>query len=268
MECATKYRAKTNHTALNKVNCSVCWELVFEKSTEKLSVGDPTTLETLTTLKTLGSWNPKADPDFAFTGVFSTLTGLPLLHKGMDPINSTVTTCHYCLSHLQSKKLPPRSTANKLWFGDPSELMKNLTLTGRLLVCPIRQKVYIVKMKVKADPRTLQNGVLGSTIAFPQDNAMAQVAQLPHPLSELARSLQVIFVGSKEPSEAQLSKVFRVDASEMEQALDEFRDNGHQGFRRTKGEAEHLLGELDVLICDGMLVKVDHFIFFIHHEKV
>ena len=35
MECATKYRTKTNHTALNKVNCSVCWDLVFERVLKK-----------------------------------------------------------------------------------------------------------------------------------------------------------------------------------------------------------------------------------------
>jgi predicted transcriptional regulator len=107
-----------------------------------------------------------------------------------------------------------------------------MSIPSKLLICPVRQKAYIVKLKAIGKEATRQRAVLGSTIAFPQENvSMHPEANLPHNLSELSRSLSIIFIGSKPPSDAQLSKVFRVNTKELKTVLDEFRSNGHVAFQ-------------------------------------
>jgi hypothetical protein len=106
-----------------------------------------------------------------------------------------------------------------------------MTLTAKLLICPIWQKAYIVKLKAIGKKETRQRAVLGSTIAFMQENVLLKYSKLPHALSELSRSLSVIFVGSTPPSDAQLAKVFSVDSKDLKTVLDEFLSNGHGGFQ-------------------------------------
>jgi hypothetical protein len=103
------------------------------------------------------------------------------------------------------KCLPPRSTTNGLWFGERSELMKGTSIPSKLLICPVRQKVYIVKLKAIGKKVTRQR--LGSTIAFPQENVlMHPEGNLSHNISELSRSLYIIFIGSKSHRLSKLMK--------------------------------------------------------------
>jgi hypothetical protein len=97
-----------------------------------------------------------------------------------------------------------------------------------------------VKLKAIGKKETRQRAVLGSTIAFPQENVLVEASKLPHSLSELSRSLSVIFVSSTPPSDAQLAKVFRVDFKDLRTVLDEFRSNGHDGFQRGTWNMEEL----------------------------
>jgi hypothetical protein len=88
---------------------------------------------------------------------------------------------------------------------------------------------------------TRQRAVLGSTIAFSQENVlMHPEGNLPHNISVVSRSLSIIFIGSKPPSDAQLSKVFRVNTKEPKTVLDEFRYNGHMGFQTGTWNMEEL----------------------------
>ena len=244
IKCAQKYLSKINHEALEKVSCAVCWELTSKKTCKFFDYEDPSARELLENLRTYGVVHEKAASDFVFLEPFSAFNGLPLLKKAMNVDDGTIRVCHICMSHLThddpSKRLPPRSVANDLWFGDASELVKSLSIPAKLLICPVRQKAYIVKLKVKGDPRTRQRAVLGSTIAFTQDNVLVEAVKLPHNLSELSRSLSVIFVGNKPPSEAQLAKVFHVDAQDLKKVLDEFRANGHLGFQHGSWNMEEL----------------------------
>jgi tRNA G26 N,N-dimethylase Trm1 len=104
-----------------------------------------------------------------------------------------------------------------------------MTLTAKLLICPIWQKAYIVKLKAIGKKETRQRAVLGSTIAFPQEYVLMEHSKLPRTLSELSRSLSVIFVGSTPPSHAKLARVFRVDSKDLRTVLNGFRSNGYDG---------------------------------------
>jgi hypothetical protein len=75
--------------------------------------------------------------------------------------------------HNRNDSIPPRSIANNLWIGDPSASMRRLTLPGRLLTNPIRNRIFVLKLKNWADPSTKQRGVKGSCISFPQKNPLA-----------------------------------------------------------------------------------------------
>jgi hypothetical protein len=133
--------------------------------------------------------------------------------------------------------------------------MTRLNLTGRLLTCPTRTRAYVVKLKNWANPVTRQRGTKGSVISFPQDNAVAghpMFAQstnvLPRPLSELPDHLKVIFVGHKPPTDAQLTKVFRVDAHDVRASLDQWRANEHAGYTGTWSEEN--LSEIEAASAD------------------
>jgi hypothetical protein len=177
MTSCRRYQSKINNASLQKCACAVCWELVFK----------------------LGVVHGSAD--FTFDDPFSEYTGLPLLTKAMHNDLGTITVCKTCMGYLNAddpeERLPPRSTANDLWFVERSELMQAMTLTAKLLICPVRQKAYIVKLKAIGKKETRQRAILGSTIAFPQENVLLEYSKLPHALSELSRSLSVILVGSK-----------------------------------------------------------------------
>ena len=72
----------------------------------------------------------------------------------------------------------------------------------------------------------------GTTIAYPQDNALVDLnGELPHGLDELARSLDIVFVGSTEPTEEQLKTIFKVSSADILTLLHEWRDKGHPAYQ-------------------------------------
>ena len=113
--------------------------------------------------------------------------------------------------------------------------MRNLSLPGRLLTNPIRNRCYIVKLNNYSDPASRQRGCKGSCISFCQRNPVAGQEKdvLPRPLSELPDYLHVCFVGHTKPTEAQLKKIFKVDADDISGSLAQWRNNGHAGFTGT-----------------------------------
>ena len=117
--------------------------------------------------------------------------------------------------------------------------MSRLTLPGRLLTNPIRNRIFVLKLKNWADPSTKQRGVKGSCISFPQKNPLNSTEKddLPRPLSELPEFLQIIFVGNTKPTEKQLQKMFRVDADDVTESLEQWHLNGHKGFSGNWNEA-------------------------------
>jgi hypothetical protein len=141
---------------------------------------------------------------------------------------------HLACRHRPNPRIPPRSIANGLWLGNPSKSMLALSLCGRLLTNPIRNKAFVVKLENHSDPKNRQRGCKGHVISFPQLNAAGthpSVNQfLPRPPTELPDILRVIFVGNTDPTPKQLKKVFHIRSSDVRAALEQWRRNGHKGF--------------------------------------
>ena len=97
-----------------------------------------------------------------------------------------------------------------------------------------------MKLVTYGDPASAQRGVRGTTIAFPQDNPLVNLAHLPHKLSELSGSLSIVFVGNQSPTEAQLKKIFKVDSAEIMTVLNEWHSNGHPGFQDSSWDVSEI----------------------------
>lgn len=230
IKCGQRFQQEIKHRNLLKVPCSVCWELWFKRKTTNWDITAPTLMEMFDVLATHGQWAAQAT--FEFDAPFDVFNSIPLLDKAMDHENSTITVCKRCANSMQHDKVPSTSVANRLFFGERSETMKNMSIPMKLLTCPVRQKAFIVKLVSYGDPKSRQRGVKGTTIAYPQDNALVDLnGTLPHGLDELARSLDIVFVGSTEPTEAQLKKIFRVSSADALTVLEEYRQNGHPAFQ-------------------------------------
>ena len=100
----------------------------------------------------------------------------------------------------------------------------------------MRTKSYVSKLKNHCGGNnTKQRGCRHNVIAFPQANAVGghlpdPASSLPRPTSELVDCLSVILVGNTAPTDAQLRKVFKVDANDIRDSLTGWRENGHVGF--------------------------------------
>jgi hypothetical protein len=158
--------------------------------------------------------------------------------------------------HRPHPRIPPRSIANGLWLGNPSTSMLALSLCGRLLTNPIRNKAFVVKLENHSDPKTRQRGCKGHVISFPQLNAAGthpSVNQfLPRPPTELPDILRVIFVGNTDPTPKQLKKVFHIRSSDVRAALEQWRRNGHKGFDGRWSEDNMRA----IAACDGDINKL------------
>src|SRR6185436_11204909 len=108
------------------------------------------------------------------------------------PDGQSFTVCQTCLRKLKSGKLPPWALANGLWIGPEPPELQGLTLPERLLICPVRIKIYVVKLRAVVGPGSEYHASKGQTIAFPQ-NTPAFFKALPAPLSSLPDALKVSF---------------------------------------------------------------------------
>ena len=238
-ECIRKFQAKINHDTMQKGCCAVCWELHFENENfvESIHLQNVTCEEAVSSLQILvleGVWDKETEP-FQFSGIFEDLSGYPLLHKAMDQETGFVSVCTRCSKHISDHStIPPRAMANNLLFGDQSEEMSSLSIPEKLLMAPIRQRAFIVKLESHCDPKTAQRGVRGQVIAFPQDNCLLKLEGdigLPRPLTSLPDNLVIIFVGDKQPTEKQLKKIFKVRGQVVRRCLETWRKNGHPAYQ-------------------------------------
>jgi hypothetical protein len=169
-ECIRNFQAKINHDTMQKGCCAVCWELHFENANfvESTHLENLTCAEAVSSLEILlleGVWNKDAEP-FLFTGIFEDLSGYPLLDKAMDEETGFVSVCTRCSNHISNHStIPPRAVANNLFFGYQSEDMSSLSIPEKLIMSPIRQRAWIVKLQCYCDPKTAQRAVRGQVIA-------------------------------------------------------------------------------------------------------
>jgi len=102
----------------------------------------------------------------------------------------------------------------------PPEL-QDLRLPERLLICPVRIKIYVVKLRAVVGPDSEYRARKGQTIAFPQ-NTPAFFKALPAPLSSLPDALKVLVVSPKNPerpNDKRHMQMFRVRRSRVRAAL-------------------------------------------------
>ena len=118
------------------------------------------------------------------------LKGLPLESGSFDLASRTFTVCKECYRCVLHTKLPACALANRLWLGPVPPELQDLTVPERLLISPVRIKIYIVKLRASVGPGTEQSALKGQSIAFPQ-NVPAIYTMLPAPLSTLPESLKV-----------------------------------------------------------------------------
>ena len=227
-KCMRKMHQKLNHKTLLKQPCAVCWEDVYASSLRPCFISEPTSLAYFTQLETMGRWDSRAE--FSFAPPFQDFNGLPLFEKAFDSVLESIPVCSMCSHHLDTKKLPPRSVANNLWIGEQTETMKNLSIPAKLLTSPIRQKMFVFKCITYGNPKEAQHGVKGSTIAFHQDNVVPTSTSLPLSVNQISDNFQIIFVGNREPSPAQMEKLFSVKRVTVETVLSEYKANGHPGY--------------------------------------
>ena len=213
---------------------------MYTKESAQLDVG-PSILAFLTVLKENGKWCPRAN--FEFAAPSTDFNRFPLCDLGMNAVSATITVCNTCAGHMDKVTIPPRAIANDLWIGECSETMKALNIPTKLLCSPVRQKAYICKFKSHGSRKSAQRSVTvkGSMIAYPQENALLQLGDsLPHPISELARFLSVVFVNSSPSSEEQLKKFFQVESTVVKECLHEWKNNSHPEFQHTSFDLDEL----------------------------
>ena len=144
-----------------------------------------------------------------------------------------------------------------------SESMKALSIPAKLLVSPVRDKVWIVKLSsTKGNKILTQRAVKGCTIAFPQENAF-KTSTLPGSISDLSEHLQIIFTGNGEPTENQMKKIFAVPFELIKTVLIEFKSNGHPAFQQGSWDITNMnelerISNSDQTMCDILDDCIDH----------
>ena len=88
--------------------------------------------------------------------------------------------------------MPPLALANNNWIGPAPEELSQLTETELLFVARGFSHMTLRQLRSTGDPRTRQRGLLGGTVAFPQDGSLL-LDLLPHHPSQIAEYFSVIF---------------------------------------------------------------------------
>jgi hypothetical protein len=119
------------------------------------------------------------------------LRDLPVDSGAFAADGQSFAMCNTCLGKIKHGKLPAWALANGLWIGPVPPELQDLTLPERLLICPVRIKIYVVKLRAVVGPGSEYRARKGQTIAFPQ-NTPAFFKALPAPLSSLPDALKVM----------------------------------------------------------------------------
>lgn len=101
--------------------------------------------------------------------------------------------CHRCLS-AHTPRLPPTALANGNWIGPIPTPLADLTETELLFIARGFSFLRLRQLRMSGDPRARQRGLLGGTIAFPQNSAPI-FAELPHSPEAVADHIAVQFTG-------------------------------------------------------------------------
>ncbi|KAG8786677.1 hypothetical protein FRC12_016382 [Ceratobasidium sp. 428] len=139
--------------------------------------------------------------------------------------------CKECLEELKGpKQTPPKhSLANNLWIGEIPWELASLTFAKQLLVARVFPRVFIMKLYPKDRlqrnlPRDqVQSGLRGNVTSFELNSpAIADMVAgqlMPQPISVLASTLSVTFIGREKIEDLNSLSMLRVRRDAIERAL-------------------------------------------------
>ena len=137
-----------------------------------------------------------------------------------DSGQTTYTVCNLCHDALAKRKIPARAIANGLAFGSVPDCLKDLTITERILINPIRTKLWLVILKQVVGPGSGQRAIKGHSISLPTNTQAVVNTVLPLDPETLRDELNVVLARDHEPNEDELKRLFTVRVSRVQAALE------------------------------------------------
>ena len=226
-ECLTKFRDATGREATLLSVCAVCAGRYYQSKME---------LMTLMELRGFGKLCPTSSHHA------HVLTNGMLLHRSPHSIYDSekngpcAHVCGTCASALRREKIPTVALANGMWIGDIPLVLEVLTLPERILVARFFPAAYIVKLYPQkkgarswASPSSLHCGLRGNVSTYPlntdQISHMVGDECMPPPVSVLAATIGVTFVGPKNLPQKTLPGFLRVSRNRVRMALEWLKKN-------------------------------------------
>jgi hypothetical protein len=169
--------------------CIICARKRFDAAVRQVKTHELETIQLIAKLvRSHGPYDKLPGLEDASINSFSQLPLAVAASLSDDLVSFSV--CLECWGFIQRSKLPAMALANNMWLGPVPPELQNLTIPEKLLISPVRVKVYIFKLKAPVGPGTEQHAMKGQTIAFPQ-NVPAIFDALPTPTSSLPDAIKV-----------------------------------------------------------------------------
>ena len=186
-------------------------------------------------------------------GYYLERSGIHAPSDGSDP--TTYTVCILCQDALAKRKIPARAIANGLAFGSVPDCLKDLTITERILINPIRTKLWLVILKQVVGPGSGQRAIKGHSISLPTNTQAVVNTVLPLDPDTLRDELNVVLARDHEPNEDELKRLFTVRVSRVQAAL-EYLITTRQGTSSAYAECHIDRERLRKLPTDGIPQQV------------
>ncbi|QRV90748.1 Helitron helicase-like domain at N-terminus [Ceratobasidium sp. AG-Ba] len=135
--------------------------------------------------------------------------------------------CSQCLKALDDNRLPPLALANQMWIGEIPEALLGLTIPEQILISLFHPRCYVFKLYPKniwgLNGDQLQTGLKGNVTTYelnmPQVVKMLEGKLMPRPLSILAFTIAVTFIGLGSVPRSWLKRTFQVRRDHVLEAL-------------------------------------------------
>ena len=225
--CVSKFIDDTGKEATLLSVCAVCAGRFFRSEMETM---------TLSKLQSFGKLCPHSphNAHVLTDGMLLYQSHESIYESGDDVVFARV--CNTCASALRHEKTPSLALANGMWIGDVPLVLKLLTLPERILVARYFPAAYIVKLfpqkkgaRTWASPSSLHCGLRGNVSTYPlntdQISHMVGDNCMPPPVSILAATIGVTFVGPKNLPQKTLPGFLRVSRERVRMALEWLKEN-------------------------------------------
>lgn len=180
--------------------------------------------------------------------------------------------CDDCIRALSDNRLPPLSLANCMWIGPIPLEISQLTVPERMLISIYHPRCYVYKLYPRdlwakqLDQSMLQQGLSGNVTTYelnlPDVVRMLSGKLVPRPMSVLASTIAVTYVGPGKIPKNWLKQTFRVRRAVVLAALLCLKDvTRHPGYTDLEISEERLatlpLGDVPLEILASMRHEPD-----------